>query len=216
MSTNLQDIRKDQIMNAAQVVVASKGYDQARMDDIVEKAQLSKGAIYWYYKSKKDIYLSLIDYWFNEYSAGVLKSLEDKDSSSEQLKSLFEYFVDQFDQNPDTFKIMVEFWRTSGLDMDFNNKLQEIYSQFLEYIIDIIKNGIESGEFKEVDPRITALSILINIEGIHWFTLFDKSGVEAHEYINTISNLILIGQLKSASSTFQVLDTKFKNWYPVS
>ena len=123
-------------MNAAQVVVASKGYDQARMDDIVEKAQLSKGAIYWYYKSKKDIYLSLIDYWFNEYSAGVLKSLEDKDSSSEQLKSLFEYFVDQFDKNPDTFKIMVEFWRTSGLDVDFNNKLQEIYSQFLEFIID--------------------------------------------------------------------------------
>ena len=196
MSTNLQDIRKDQIMNAAQVVVASKGYDQARMDDIVKKAQLSKGAIYWYYKSKKDIYLSLIDYWFNEYSAGVLKSLEDKDSSSEQLKSLFEYFVDQFDQNPDTFKIMVEFWRTSGLDVDFNNKLQEIYSQFLEYIIDIIKNGIESGEFKEVDPRITALSILINIEGIHWFTLFDKSGVEAHEYINTISNFILNGLKK--------------------
>ena len=196
MNTNLQDIRKDQIMNAAQVVVASKGYDQTRMDDIVERAQLSKGAIYWYYKSKKDIYLSLIDFWFNEYSAGVLKSLEDKDSSSEQLKSLFEYFVDQFDQNPDTFKIMVEFWRTSGLDVDFNNKLQEIYSQFLEYIIDIIKNGIDSGEFKKVDPRITALSILINIEGIHWFTLFDKSGVEAHEYINTISNFILNGLKK--------------------
>ena len=202
MSTNLQDIRKDQIMNAAQVVVASKGYDQARMDDIVKKAQLSKGAIYWYYKSKKDIYLSLIDYWFNEYSAGVLKSLEDKDSSSEQLKSLFEYFVDQFDQNPDTFKIMVEFWRTSGLDVDFNNKLQEIYSQFLEYIIDIIKNGIESGEFKEVDPRITALSILINIEGIHWFTLFDKSGVEAHEYINTISNFILNGLKKRVTHEY--------------
>ena len=202
MSTNLQDIRKDQIMNAAQVVVASKGYDQARMDDIVEKAQLSKGAIYWYYKSKKDIYLSLIDYWFNEYSEGVLKSLEDKDSSSEQLKSLFEYFVDQFDQNPDTFKIMVEFWRTSGLDVDFNNKLQEIYSQFLEYIIDIIKNGIESGEFKEVDPRITALSILINIEGIHWFTLFDKSGVEAHEYINTISNFILNGLKKRVTHEY--------------
>ena len=202
MNTNLQDIRKDQIMTAAQVVVASKGYDQTRMDDIVEKAQLSKGAIYWYYKSKKDIYLSLIDYWFNEYSAGVLKSLEDKDSSSEQLKSLFEYFVDQFDQNPDTFKIMVEFWRTSGLDVDFNNKLQEIYSQFLEYIIDIIKNGINGGEFKEVDPRITALSILINIEGIHWFTLFDKSGVEAHEYINTISNFILNGLKKRVTHEY--------------
>ena len=200
MNTNLQNNRKNQIMNAAQAVVVSKGYDQSRMDDIVEKAQLSKGAIYWYYKSKKDVYLSLIDYWFNEYSAGVLRCLEDKNSSSEQLRSLFEYFVDQFDQSPDTFKIMVEFWRTSGLDPDFNDKLQEIYSQFLEYIIDIIKNGIDSGEFKEVDPRITALSILINIEGIHWFTLFDKSGVEAHEYINTISNFILNG-LKKKSDT---------------
>ena len=40
-------------MNAAQAVVVSKGYDQSRMDDIVAKAQLSKGAIYWYYNQKK-------------------------------------------------------------------------------------------------------------------------------------------------------------------
>ena len=47
-----------------------------------------------------------------------------------------------------------------------------------------------------MEPRITALSILINIEGINWFTLFDKSGVEAHEYIDTISNFILNGLKK--------------------
>ena len=76
MSKDLKDIRKEQIMNAAQAVVVSKGYDQSRMDDIVAKAQLSKGAIYWYYKSKKDVYLSLIDYWFNEYSEGYLIALK--------------------------------------------------------------------------------------------------------------------------------------------
>ena len=43
MSKDLKDIRKEQIMNAAQAVVVSKGYDQSRMDDIVAKAQLSKG-----------------------------------------------------------------------------------------------------------------------------------------------------------------------------
>ena len=185
-------------MNAAQAVVVSKGYDQSRMDDIVEKAQLSKGAIYWYYKSKKDVYLSLIDYWFNEYSEGIFNCLENKQFASDKLRALFKYFVDQFEKNPDTFKIMVEFWRTSGLDSDFNNKLQEIYSHFLEYIIDIIKSGINNNEFRNVDPRITALSILINIEGIHWFTLFDKSGVEAHEYIDTISNFILNGLKKKS------------------
>ena len=43
MNKDLKDIRKEQIMNAAQAVVVSKGYDQSRMDDIVEKPNYLKG-----------------------------------------------------------------------------------------------------------------------------------------------------------------------------
>ena len=192
----LQDRRKEQIMSAALSVVVAKGYDQSRMDDIVEKSQLSKGAIYWYYKSKEEVYLSLVDYWFLQYSSGVVDTLQQQESASDQLKALFDFFIEQFDKNPATFKLLVEFWRLAGLNPDFNAKLQQIYSDFLEYIIEIIKVGVANGEFKNVEPRITALSILINIEGITWFTLFDKSGVEAHEYIDTISNFILNGLKK--------------------
>ncbi len=192
----LQDRRKEQIMSAALSVVVAKGYDQSRMDDIVEKSQLSKGAIYWYYKSKEEVYLSLVDYWFLQYSSGVVDTLQQQESASDQLKTLFDFFIGQFDKNPATFKLLVEFWRLAGLNPDFNAKLQQIYSDFLEYIIEIIKVGVANGEFKNVEPRITALSILINIEGINWFTLFDKSGVEAHEYIDTISNFILNGLKK--------------------
>ena len=192
----LQDRRKEQIMSAALSVVVAKGYDRSRMDDIVEKSQLSKGAIYWYYKSKEEVYLSLVDYWFLQYSSGVVDTLQQQESASDQLKALFDFFIEQFDKNPTTFKLLVEFWRLAGLNPDFNAKLQQIYSDFLEYIIEIIKVGVANGEFKNVEPRITALSILINIEGINWFTLFDKSGVEAHEYIDTISNFILNGLKK--------------------
>jgi hypothetical protein len=71
--------------------------------------------------------------------------------------------------------------------------LQKVYQVFLDYIIKIIEEGIALKEFKNVNPRVTALSILINVEGIHWFTLFEKSGVEAREYIDTISGFILAG-----------------------
>ena len=192
----LKDRRKEQIMSSALSVVVAKGYDQSRMDDIVEKSQLSKGAIYWYYKSKKEVYLSLVDYWFIQYSSGVVDTLQQQNSASDKLKALFEFFIEQFDKNPAAFKLLVEFWRLAGLNPDFNTKLQQVYSDFLEYIIEIIKVGIANGEFKNVEPRITALSILINIEGINWFTLFDKSGVEAHEYIDTISEFILNGLKK--------------------
>ena len=83
----LQDRRKEQIMSAALSVVVAKGYDQSRMDDIVEKSQLSKGAIYWYYKSKEEVYLSLVDYWFLQYSSGVVDTLQQQESASDQLKA---------------------------------------------------------------------------------------------------------------------------------
>ena len=196
MSSPLTVKRKDQILAAAMSVLIKNGYERSRMDDIVNLSGLSKGAIYWYYKSKKEVYLSLVDHWFDQYSAGVMDTLQQQESASDQLKALFDFFIEQFDKNPAVFKLLVEFWRLAGLNPDFNAKLQQVYSDFLEYIIEIIKVGIANGEFKNVEPRITALSILINIEGINWFTLFDKSGVEAHEYIDTISNFILNGLKK--------------------
>ena len=193
MSQKKQDQRKDQILDAALSVIVKNGYDRSRIDDIVATSSLSKGAIYWYYKSKKEVYLSLVDHWVKKYNAGFIENLEQNNNASEQLKGLFDYFLDQYDNDPAAFKILVEFWSLSGRDKDFNKKLQKVYSDFLEYLIRIIKYGIDNGEFKNVDPRITALSILINIEGINWFTLFEKSGVEAHEYIHTISDFILTG-----------------------
>tara|TARA_Y100001970_G_C14004546_1_gene735139 strand:+ start:298 stop:894 length:597 start_codon:yes stop_codon:yes gene_type:complete len=193
MNQLLKDQRKEQILSAALNVISKKGYDQSRMDDIVTKSNLSKGAIYWYYKSKKEIYLSLIDHWVSEYSSGVFEEIENIESPSEKLKKLFHFFLTQFKNNPVTFKVLVEFWRMASLDISFNKKLQTVYQDFQDYLINIIDLGIKKGEFKKVDSRITALSILINIEGIHWFTLFDKSGVQAQEYINTITDFILTG-----------------------
>jgi AcrR family transcriptional regulator len=196
MSQSKQDKRKDQILDAALSVIVEQGYDRSRIDDIVQSSQLSKGAIYWYYKSKKEVYLSLVDYWVKRYNAGFIDNLEQHHTASEQLKGLFDYFIDQYETDPTAFKILVEFWSLSGRDKDFNKKLQRVYSDFLEYVVHIIQKGVDSGEFRNVDPRITSLSILINIEGINWFTLFEKSGVDAHEYIETISEFIIAGVKK--------------------
>ncbi len=54
MKQEKQDKRKEQILKAALSVIVEKGYERSRMDDIVQSSKLSKGAIYWYYKSKRN------------------------------------------------------------------------------------------------------------------------------------------------------------------
>ena len=196
MNQTKQDLRKDQILDAALTVLVQNGYEGSRMDDVVSKSQLSKGAIYWYYKSKKDMYLDLVNFWVIRYSATINHLVENDQSAPDQLKSLFNYFIDQYESDPDPFIALTEFWSMAQKDDDFRAKLQKVYSQFLEVLEKIVAKGVKDGDFKKLDIRITAMSIMLNVESINWFTLFDTHGVSARDYIQTISDFILAGLLK--------------------
>jgi len=196
MNQTKQDIRKDQILDAALTVLVQNGYEGSRMDDVVSESQLSKGAIYWYYKSKKDMYLDLVNFWVIRYSATINHLVENDQSAPDQLKSLFNYFIDQYESDPDPFIALTEFWSMAQKDDDFRAKLQKVYSQFLEVLEKIVAKGVKDGDFKKLDIRITAMSIMLNVESINWFTLFDTHGVSARDYIQTISDFILAGLLK--------------------
>jgi len=196
MNESLQTQRKKQILDAALHVLVQNGYEQARMDDVVQSSNLSKGAIYWYYKSKKEMYLDLVNFWVKRYSVILNHIVEEEASPSRQLKDLFQFFIDQYETDPQPFAALTEFWSMAQKDDEFNTKLQKVYTHFLELIEDIIQRGVQSGEFKKLDIRMTALSIMVNIESINWFTLFDTHGVSVKEYMQTITDFILAGILK--------------------
>lgn len=199
MDISQQQLRKEQILNAALAVIVQNGYEKSRMDDIVQVSNLSKGAIYWYYKSKKDVYLSLINLWVNRYSAVLNHMTEEEKPASQQLQDLFQYFINQYENDPDVFRALLEFWSMAGRDSDFKDKLNQVYNEFLDLIRGIIAKGVKSGEFKSLDIDIAALSIMVNIEGIIWFTIFEAGNIDARNYINTISDFILAGLITTQS-----------------
>ena len=196
MTQSKQDKRKQQILDAALEVIVSKGYEGSSMVDIVRESNLSKGAIYWYYKSKKEVYLSLVNHWVHHYSPTLNHIIEDEQPASAQLKELFNYFIGQYKSDSTVFKALVEFWALAGRDDDFKQKFDTVYSEFLSLIEQIITKGIEEKEFKQLDIRIAALSIMVNIESAIWFTLFDNHGISTEKYMITITDFILAGLTK--------------------
>ena len=199
MANSKENIRKQQILDAALNIIVEKGYDNARMDDIVKISGMSKGAIYYYYKSKKDIYLDLVNHWVHLYAGSLNEISNDDLSATDQLKGLFEYFIDQFENNPLVFRALVEFWSLSTRDKDFHRKLLKVYREFLGLISAILEGGIKSKEFKKLDVKTASLSIMINIEGIIWFSMYNALGFTARDYITTITDFILSGITKQKS-----------------
>ena len=163
--------RKNQILNAALKVFVVKGYSKTTMDDIVSASKLSKGALYHYYKSKKDLFLSLIDHW----EVYTFKNFYKKKSENKKYAYIAE----------------VEFWSLSNQDKEIKERSQLLYDKLLNLFERVVKKGIENKEFKDLDIRKTAMMILAIFQGVNWFVIFNEKLISPKEYIESSIEMII-------------------------
>ena len=190
MKKEQQNNKKDLIMSAALKVMTKKGYYSSTMDDIVLESGMSKGAIYHYYKSKKEVYLELIVYLESKYT-DMFATVNKESTSAKKLKKLFTIWSDQLEKEPGFFQSFSIFQSMSRHDKDFKQAMQRMYNRFQKFIELIIIEGIKSKEFKKINPKTSALSLILNLDGISWFSLFESKNLDAKSYIDQMSDYIL-------------------------
>tara|TARA_B000000609_G_C24172394_1_gene351283 strand:+ start:812 stop:1414 length:603 start_codon:yes stop_codon:yes gene_type:complete len=190
MNEKHQINKKEEILFSAAKVLTTKGYYSSTMDDIVEESKMSKGAVYHYYSSKKDVYLAVIDMW--EHKTQLLLSPAAKEESSYKgLKKLFRLLVKELKMDGSFFNCLPTLWAIARHDDDFKNSMQRVYNRFQKFVELIIIKGIENKEFVKLDPKISSLSLILNFEGIFWFSIFKSKDVDAESYIDQVSSYIL-------------------------
>jgi AcrR family transcriptional regulator len=190
---DVSEERREQILDAATEVFAQKGFDHARMDDIVEETGLSKGALYWYFKSKDDIIFGLLDRLF-QLEFRELEGLRQADTSaSEALRTFTEVAIKDINRMLRFMPVTYEF-----LALAFRNKLvQKAIKQYMNNYVSIldplIQRGIDSGEFKDVNPREVSAAVGAIIEGTMLLWVYDRSLIEPEKNIRAGINLLLQG-----------------------
>ena len=194
MAENLpKEERQSQIMEAAMKVITHKGFSNARIDDIVNEAGLSKGAIYHHYEGKKDLFLALIDHWETQTFPDFYSRNGKERSASDTLRDFSEEIIKVFKTRSYVFQVEVEFWSLANQDEEIRKRSQELYEKIINLFELVIIKGIREKEFIKVDTRITAIYILSVFQGINWFCIFDDKKINAVNYIQKSIELIIKG-----------------------
>ena len=194
MAENLpKEARQSQIMEAAMKVITHKGFSNARIDDIVNEAGLSKGAIYHHYEGKKDLFLALIDHWETQTFPDFYSRNGKERSASDTLRDFSEEIIKVFKTRSYVFQVEVEFWSLANQDDEIRKRSQELYEKIINLFELVIIKGIREKEFIKVDTRITAIYILSVFQGINWFCIFKDNKINAEDYIQKSIELILTG-----------------------
>jgi len=188
---NDRENRKNQILNAAFEVFVKKGYAKTTMDDIVLASKLSKGALYHYYGSKKELFLSLIDHW----EIYTFKDFYDKKSRDKKASDILRFFgenvINTLNKKKHAYIADIEFRAMSIQDVEIKKRSNILYGKLLDLFEKVLRKGIKDNEFKNLNIRKTAMAILAIFQGISWFVITDEKSVSADDYITDSIELII-------------------------
>jgi len=190
---NVSDERKSQILNAAEQVFTKKGLDLARMDDIAEETGLSKGTLYLYFKSKDELIIAILDRIFQ----GVFKQLEarkkDQLSATEAINQFTEEAIHDYKRMLRLMPVAYEFLALAFRNKVVQKALTQYFRHYMDVLVPIVQRGIDSGEFRPVDPRETAIAAGAIYEGTVLLWVYDSSLVDLEHHIRSSMNLLIEG-----------------------
>jgi AcrR family transcriptional regulator len=167
--------RPQQIIEAALKVFGECGLAHARLQDIAQRAGVSKGTIYLYFPNKEELFREMI----RQTAVAVIESGEKtvtQGTPTEQLCAAMRAYW-QFVRSPafstihrlvlgelHQFPDLAEFYA------------QEVVARGLNLLSGIIRRGIDSGEFREIDPMVAA-RMLVAITVMHGVWRDKQTGV---------------------------------------
>ena len=158
--------RRAQIMRAARSLFVENGFLNTRMEDVAKRAQLSKGAVYFYFDSKRALFNALVDEEHQNTVRFLEEATSDPRSAAEKLIDVGVKYLDYFaglKSPPRFFMIMSEM---AIRDEEIRGRVTQIHDRFVGDVGRLIAEGTAAGHFRSLDPTATALMLKALIDGL--------------------------------------------------
>lgn len=152
-----------QIIEAAMEVIAKNGYHASQVSKIAKKANVADGTIYLYFKNKEDILISVFRERMGQFIDKIVKSIDEKGSSSEKLLTLIQMHYLQLTESP--FLATVTQLELRQSKPELRHEINKVLKSYLDVIDSIIQQGIEEKEFRDdIHPRLIRQMIFGTID----------------------------------------------------
>lgn len=164
VSDEHKEQRRRQILEAAERVFARKGYEPVTMKDIVEEAQMSRGWIYLYFKTKEEIFEAFMEKKDEEEARELQAELSEITTVWDALRLKFDQMKsDMASSDNNTYLAFYEFY-ISGYRNEARRALfTRRYDRGIASVVPLIQLGIDRGEFSPILP----VELIVKIASSH-------------------------------------------------
>src|SRR5262252_4966335 len=141
--------RRRQLLTAAQEVFVAQGYHAAAMDEIAERAGVSKPVLYQHFPGKLELYLALLDESADELVGIVREALSSTTDNKQRVPATFQAFFDFVSSSGEAFRLVFE------SDLSNEPAVRERLDRTMRYCAEMISQFIrEDAGVRDDEARL--------------------------------------------------------------
>jgi AcrR family transcriptional regulator len=195
----LNEFRRSELVSAARRVFGAHGYENATMDAIARQAEVAKGTVYLYYRSKRDIYDATLRAYIEELDAVVRQRVEAAGSLQSAIAAFVAARVEYFQNHQDFFRMYVDQigsqlraprQRQTAAASNLCGAMIDRQTRLLERLITA---AVERREIRDVDPAATALAVVDITRGLVARHLLSQQRSDTARDVAFLTDLIWTG-----------------------
>lgn len=154
------DYRRQTILSAARAVFARRGFAGASMDLVAREADVAKGTLYLYYRSKSALYSAAVISGLEDLARETVRVVGSGHPLREVLAAFFEMRQRYFEENADFFRIYsAEIGALGTAVARIRRAVVRLHEHQIEALEQAITAAVRVGDVRHLDARAVALTV---------------------------------------------------------
>jgi len=144
-------MRQDRILSGALNVFKDRGLDGATMDEIANASGFGKATLYYYFKSKEDVFSAILVEGWEKIWESLEPIIAENTSPRKTFVNVLIKIAENAQNRPGLFEFLFNVPKAIKID---NQPWKEYQHRLYSVIQGLLEDGIEKGEFPQVDPQL--------------------------------------------------------------
>lgn len=175
------EIRREAIVSSAQELILRNGYGYTTLDQVAERAGVSKGLISYYFPTKDALFLAVLEKILARLTEDLERCYRADVSARERLRLNFQNLFGSEKRTRQYYLVLVDFLAQASRDSAVRDYTDVIYETVLKFVEWTIIDGIRAGEFRPVGSGHMASLFVATMEGLVFQWLYNREGVSLEE-----------------------------------
>jgi AcrR family transcriptional regulator len=159
-----KDQTREKILSVAARMFGKYGFRKTTVDEIAHTARKAKGSVYYYFKSKEDLFLAVVIQEINVLKSGLTRVIVDSQDATGMIRS---YMMNRMILMKDAVNYHESLKADFVNDFAFLNDCREDFTRFeIDLMQAVLDRGLRENKFQIKDTKATAQVIILAMKAI--------------------------------------------------